>query len=52
MKSLNVTPYWEGLWRWLMNVKATDPKQYEIFKGHKEWQKLEAMASKEKWEEK
>ena len=48
---LNITPHWEGVYRWLMHVKRTDEGQYNhlIKTGEGEWEKLLLMAKENKW---
>ena len=52
MKKIDCTPNWEGVYRWLMNVKSTDIKQYNhlIKTGEGEWEKLLIMANTEGWD--
>ena len=48
---LNITPHWEGVYRWLMQVKRFDADQYDnlIKTGEGEWEKLLLMAKTNKW---
>jgi len=48
---LNITPHWEGVYRWLMQIKRFDRDQYNhlIETGEGEWEKLLLMAKTNKW---
>jgi len=48
---LNITPHWEGVYRWLMQIKRFDRDQYNhlIETGKGEWEKLLLMAKTNKW---
>ena len=50
--TLDITPNWEGVYRWLMNVKNTDVDIYHgiIKNGDGEWEKLLNMAKEKGWD--
>ena len=51
-KTIDCTPNWEGVYRWLMCVKSTDTAQYKhlLKTGEGEWEKLLKMADEEGWD--
>ena len=52
-RTINVEPNWEGLYRFMMNMKKTDKSAFSRVtnKMGTEWKKLEKMAEKNKWTE-
>jgi len=51
MKTITVEPNWEGVYRYFMYMKKTDPKIFNKVTGKMggEWGKLETMAKKYNW---
>ena len=49
--TIDITPNWEGVYRWLMHIKRTDEKQYNnlLKTGEGEWEKLLKMADVNGW---
>ena len=49
--TIDMTPDWEGVYRWLMSVKRTDLSQYNnlLKTGEGEWEKLLKMADVNGW---
>ena len=48
---IDMTPNWEGVYRWLMSIKRTDLSQYNnlLNTGEGEWEKLLNMADVNGW---
>ena len=48
---IDMTPNWEGVYRFLMHIKKWDIDQYNhlLKTGEGEWEKLLNMADKEGW---
>ena len=51
-KKIDMTPNWEGVYRWLKHMEKTDPDQYShlLDTGEGEWEKILNMANREGWE--
>jgi len=51
-KYIDMTPNWQGVYRWLMHIRRCDIKQYNhlLKTGEGEWEKLLNLAESKGWD--
>ena len=50
--TIDMTPDWHGVYRWLMHIRRCDIKQYNhlLKTGEGEWEKLLNLAESKGWD--
>ena len=51
-KYIDMTPNWQGVYRWLMHMKKTNPSSYDnlVMNGDGEFEKILTLAKKKGWD--
>tara|TARA_R100001530_G_scaffold29482_1_gene23223 strand:- start:136 stop:309 length:174 start_codon:yes stop_codon:yes gene_type:complete len=51
-KYIDMTPNWQGVYRWLMHMKKTNPSSYDhlVINGDGEFEKILTLAEKKGWD--
>ena len=51
-KYIDMTPNWQGVYRWLMHMKRTNPSSYDhlVINGDGEFEKILTLAKKKGWD--
>tara|TARA_R100000008_G_C3586279_1_gene172608 strand:- start:2325 stop:2513 length:189 start_codon:yes stop_codon:yes gene_type:complete len=49
---IDMTPNWQGVYRWLMHMKKTNPSSYNhlVMNGDGEFEKILTLAKKKGWD--
>ena len=49
---IDITPNWEGVYRWLMHMKRTDLRAYDrlVINGDGEFEKILTLAESKGWD--